>query len=107
MAAHDYFARHRRLFAVVDFLFRPVWVDRETGGGDALEQMEAILDAGESIIIFPEGTRGEAGRLGRFRGGVGRLVAERPEVPLLPVFLHGTERACRARRPCPCPSGST
>jgi 1-acyl-sn-glycerol-3-phosphate acyltransferase len=103
VAARDYFARHRRLFAVVNFLFSPVWVDRGSAGGDALKQMGAILDAGESIIIFPEGTRGEAGQVGRFRGGVGRLIADRPEVPLLPVFLRGSERAMPRKASLPLP----
>ncbi len=103
VGARDYFGCHRRLFAVVSFLFRPVWVDRGSGGGEALKQMGAILDAGESIIIFPEGTRGEAGRVGRFHGGVGRLVAERPEVPLLPVFLRGPDRAMPRKASLPLP----
>lgn len=103
VAAHDYFTRHRRLFAAVDFLFRPVWVDRTSGGGGILEKMGAYLDAGESIVIFPEGTRGEAGLLGRFRGGVARLAADHPEVPLLPVFLRGTERAMPRQASLPLP----
>jgi 1-acyl-sn-glycerol-3-phosphate acyltransferase len=103
VAAHDYFARYRLLFSVIDYLFRPIWVDRESGGGDALERMGTILDAGESIIIFPEGTRGEPGRVGYFHSGVGRLVTDRPEIPLLPVFLRGTERAMPREASLPLP----
>jgi len=103
VAAYDYFARHRLLFAVVNFLFRPVWVDRGTGGGDALKRMDAFLAAGESIIIFPEGTRGEAGLLGHFHGGVGKLASGHPEVPLLPLFLRGTERALPRKASLPLP----
>ena len=93
VAAFDYFSRHRLLFATVDFLFQPVWLDRESGSSDCMDRMCAYLDAGESIIIFPEGTRGEAGQLGDFHCGVGKLAATHPEVPLLPVFLRGSERA--------------
>jgi len=103
VAAHDYFARHRLLYAAVDFLFKPVWVDREAGGGGTLARMSAYLDAGESIIIFPEGTRGEAGQLGDFCGGVGKLAADHPDVPLLPVFLRGTERAMPRKASLPLP----
>jgi len=103
VAARDYFARHRLLFAAVDFLFRPVWVDRESGGGDTVQKMSAFLDAGESIIIFPEGTRGEAGQMGHFHGGVGKLATDHPEVPLLPVFLRGTERALPRKASLPLP----
>lgn len=103
VAAHDYFARHRRLFATVDFLFKPVWVDRESGGGDCLDRMNAFLEARESIIIFPEGTRGEAGQLGRFHCGVGKIAVDHPEIPLLPVFLRGTEHALPRKASLPLP----
>lgn len=103
VAAHDYFARRRRLYAVVDFLFRPVWVDREAGDGTTLARMSALLDAGESVIIFPEGTRGEAGCLGLFHGGVGRLAVEHPDAPLIPVHLRGSERALPRKASLPLP----
>ena len=103
VAAYDYFARHRLLFATVDFLFKPVWVDRESGGSDCMGRMCDFLDSGESIIIFPEGTRGEAGQLGHFHCGVGKLAANHPEVPLLPVFLRGTERALPRKANLPLP----
>ncbi|MEN8006262.1 MAG: 1-acyl-sn-glycerol-3-phosphate acyltransferase [Candidatus Krumholzibacteriota bacterium] len=103
VAAYDYFARHRLLFATVDFLFKPVWVDRNCRGGDTLDMMNGYLEAGESIIIFPEGTRGEAGQIGNFHCGVGRLAADHPEVPLLPVYLRGTERALPRKSSLPLP----
>jgi 1-acyl-sn-glycerol-3-phosphate acyltransferase len=103
VAAHDYFARHRLLFAAVDFLFKPVWVDRESGGGGSVKRMSAHLEAGESVIIFPEGTRGEAGLLGRFHGGVAKLAADHPGVPLLPVLLRGTEWALPRKALLPLP----
>jgi 1-acyl-sn-glycerol-3-phosphate acyltransferase len=103
VAAQDYFARHRLLYAAVNFLFRPVWVDRESGGGATLERMSTYLHAGESIIIFPEGTRGDAGRMCDFHSGVGKLAADHPEVPLVPVFLRGTERALPRKSSLPLP----
>jgi len=103
VAAFDYFAQHRPLYAAVNFLFRPVWVDRESGGGSTLDKMNAHLDAGESIVIFPEGTRGEAGRLGHFHDGVGKLAADHPDIPLIPVFLRGSERALPRKASLPLP----
>jgi len=103
VAAHDYFSRHRLLFATVNFLFQPVWVDRESGTSDCMDRMSAYLDAGESVIIFPEGTRGKAGQLGQFHCGVGKLAATHPEAPLLPVFLRGTERALPRKSSLPLP----
>jgi len=103
VAAKEYFARNALVFATVDFLFRPIWIDREAHTGDPLREMGECLDAGENVLIFPEGTRGEAGRIGCFHTGVGRLVASRPDVPLLPAFLLGPERAMPRRTAWPVP----
>ena len=40
--------------------------------------------------MFPEGTRSQSGELGPFRGGIGRLAAEFPNLPIIPVWLDGT-----------------
>jgi len=103
VAASDYFAQHKRLFAFLDWLLQPVWVDREAAGDDVIGRMGEIVDAGESLLIFPEGTRGEAGVLGHFHTGAGRLIAERPNVPLLPAFIRGSERAMPRRTAWPMP----
>jgi len=93
VAARDYFERRPGLFRVADFLFRPIWITRGAGPGAAIDEMTAALAAGESIVIFPEGTRGAPGEIGRFREGVGRLAERHRDVPTLPVFLCGPERA--------------
>ena len=73
VAAKDYFSKSRVLFALVQFLFRPVWVDREGEAGQALPEIQSLLDAGENIILFREGTRGEPGELAPFRKGIGKI----------------------------------
>jgi 1-acyl-sn-glycerol-3-phosphate acyltransferase len=93
VAAHEYFSRSRVVRWLVDFLLQPVWIVRGHHGDDPLEGMRERLAEGHSVIIFPEGTRGEAGRMQVFKTGVGRLAAEFPEVPVVPVFLSGPERA--------------
>jgi 1-acyl-sn-glycerol-3-phosphate acyltransferase len=93
VAAEDYFRRRRVLFRVVDALLRPIWVVRGERTGAAVETMARTLESGGSIIIFPEGTRGEPGTIGRFRTGVARLAERHRDVPTIPVFLHGPERA--------------
>jgi len=103
VAARDYFERRRWFFRFVDALFRPVWIDRGAPAEEAVGAMLAALEAGESLVVFPEGTRGVPGRLGRFRSGVGRLAARRPDVPVVPVFLHGPERALPKESAVPLP----
>jgi 1-acyl-sn-glycerol-3-phosphate acyltransferase len=102
-AAADYFARRPWLFRVVDYLFRPVWIDRESKTSDPVGDMAKVLAAGESLVIFPEGTRGEPGQIARFRTGVGRLIEKFRHVPVVPVLLSGPERSAPRGRSFPVP----
>jgi 1-acyl-sn-glycerol-3-phosphate acyltransferase len=58
---------------------------------DAMRQALAALKAGEILVIAPEGTRSEDGRLQQGHPGV-ILLALRSGAPLLPVAFHGFER---------------
>jgi 1-acyl-sn-glycerol-3-phosphate acyltransferase len=93
VAAEEYFAKSRIVFGLVNYLFRPIWIVRGDRESDPLEGMRERLREGKSIVIFPEGTRGEAGELAHFKTGVGRLAVEFPEIPVVPVFLTGPEKA--------------
>jgi long-chain acyl-CoA synthetase len=46
------------------------------------------LDRGYNVLVFPEGTRSESGKLAPFRQGIGLLVKQ-SGVPVLPVALLG------------------
>jgi 1-acyl-sn-glycerol-3-phosphate acyltransferase len=50
------------------------------------------LDDGDSLIIFPEGTRGSSGEIGPFKSGLDYLARQRPGVDLVPVHLHNLQR---------------
>jgi 1-acyl-sn-glycerol-3-phosphate acyltransferase len=103
VGAYEYFSKWRVLFFVVDYLFRPIWIERGKRNGDPLKEMKEWLARGESVIIFPEGTRGRAGKLAPFKNGIGRLSVEFPDVPIVPVFLLGPERAFPRSSPVPLP----
>jgi long-chain acyl-CoA synthetase len=46
------------------------------------------LDRGYHVLVFPEGTRSEAGKLARFRPGIG-LLAKQSDTAVLPVAIRG------------------
>ena len=57
----------------------------------AIRHMEDLLRAGESILLFPEGTRSKDGTLGRGKVGVGKIVHDaRPVV--VPAYVEGFDR---------------
>jgi len=53
----------------------------------------AALDAGQSVIIFPEGTRNQTDQpLLPFKSGLYRLAEARPAIPLVPVWIENIAR---------------
>lgn len=65
-------------------------VARNQSDEELLMTVRAVLGRGDSIVIFPEGTRVRPGSLGRPRRGVGRFALE-TGVPIVPIALIGTE----------------
>jgi 1-acyl-sn-glycerol-3-phosphate acyltransferase len=56
---------------------------------DALDQQKRLLEAGEAVALYPEGTRSLDGRLYRGRTGVAFLALQ-TGAPVVPVGLRGT-----------------
>ncbi len=69
----------------------PVQRGEQAASVAALESLIEILESGEGIGIYPEGTRSRDGKLYRGRTGVGWL-ALTTGAPVVPVGLIGTEK---------------
>ena len=94
VAAADYFfSSLPRTFISVIFV-NGLPFDRESKGGESLEVCRQLLarPGGNILILFPEGTRGASGTIGRFRSGIGRLVAG-TGTPVVPCHLSGAREA--------------
>jgi 1-acyl-sn-glycerol-3-phosphate acyltransferase len=79
-------------------VFRAVLVER-TGpaneverGREAVAKMLEGLGAADSLILFPEGTRGSGERLAPFKSGLYHLCRERPGLELVPVHIENLNR---------------
>jgi glycerol-3-phosphate dehydrogenase (NAD(P)+) len=72
-------------------------VDRGVGDQDTIETAKAILNRGEIVLMFPEGTRTRPGSLGKPKRGVGRLALE-TGAPVVPIAIIGTEDIRRGWR---------
>jgi 1-acyl-sn-glycerol-3-phosphate acyltransferase len=72
-------------------------VNRGAADEDMIRTAKAILDRGEMVLIFPEGTRVRPGSLGTPKRGVGRLALE-TGAPVVPVAVIGTEAIRRGWR---------
>ncbi len=67
--------------------------DREARKEDPVTQMTQALDAGSSLILFPEGTRNLTEQLLQpFKSGLFHLAKARPDIDLVPVWIDNLNR---------------
>ena len=95
VAAADYFNRNAVIAFVSGLLFNILPIERKhiCREQNPLDDLRESLKKGESLIVFPEGTRSLTGDVGSFHTGIAHLVKEFPRVPVVPVYLSNMGRA--------------
>ncbi|MDZ7361647.1 MAG: 1-acyl-sn-glycerol-3-phosphate acyltransferase [candidate division KSB1 bacterium] len=101
-----YFLAKKELFQnpVVGVILRVVLhavpVDRRDIGHTTVRHINHLLENGEAILLFPEGTRSRSGQIGAGKSGVG-MIAAANQADILPVRVEGLfgKRASLWRRP--------
>lgn len=95
VAAADYFLRNRLMawFSMQIIGIIPLQRKMEGVRTDPLAGISEALESSRIVILFPEGSRGEPEQLETFKTGVAHLAKRHPEVPIVPVFLHGLGKA--------------
>ncbi|MBZ5506901.1 MAG: 1-acyl-sn-glycerol-3-phosphate acyltransferase [Acidobacteriia bacterium] len=100
VAAKDYWNSGLRKRIAVN-AFHAVLVERgsKTAEGDrtaaARNTLDLLLEAlgtENSLIVFPEGTRGNGLEVGPFKSGIYYLWSRRPDVQFVPVYLSNLNR---------------
>ena len=97
VAAADYFMTRplRRWFAtrIVGIIPIDRTKRRREDGKHPLQEISDVLSDQGIILLFPEGTRGEPERMDTFQSGIAHLAKMHPDVPIIPVFMHGLGKA--------------
>jgi len=108
-AAADYFLKGRLIswFSRHVLNIVPVARDRVGAGEDILAPARAALEAGDILLIFPEGTRGDGEELSKLKTGVAKLAAAFPEAPVTPIWLQGAGRVLPKGAHVPVPLNCT
>jgi len=103
VAAKDYWQAGFRSY-LAQRVFRAVLVERgaaaraahedhSQGTGFAvIDQLAEAIGERDSLIFFPEGTRGTGETLGEFKSGLYHLAKRRPDVELIPAYLENLNR---------------
>jgi 1-acyl-sn-glycerol-3-phosphate acyltransferase len=95
VAGADYWNKSALRRYIGGKVFRAVLIDRERKehGPDPVEQMVAALAGGDSLILFPEGTRNTTDAvLLPFKSGLFHLATQYPRAELVPVWINNLAR---------------
>jgi 1-acyl-sn-glycerol-3-phosphate acyltransferase len=118
VAAKDYWQSGLRSY-LAQRVFRAVLVERGSAARTAheehshgtgfavIEQLAEAMGERDSLIFFPEGTRGSGETVGEFKSGLYHLAKRRSDVELIPAYLENLNRILPKGEILPAPLVST
>ena len=101
IAAKDYWTKTPFKQWITTAVFNAIYVDRArapqgpSGGPGEQDPLEPIIEAlanGDSVILFPEGTRGNTEDPQSFKAGLYNLAQKFPHVVLVPAWINNIQR---------------
>jgi len=93
IAAKDYWTKTPFKKWITSAVFNAIYVDRtKTSEQDPLEPLIDALTNGDSVILFPEGTRGSQEEPQAFKSGLYNLAVKFPGVVLIPTWINNVQR---------------
>ena len=94
VAAKDYWEKTalRRYLALE--IYRAILIEREhvSAHNNPIVQIAEAMGETDSVILFPEGTRGSGEAMGAFKSGIYHLAHRKPELECVPVYLENLNR---------------
>lgn len=104
VAARDYWTKNRFKHWLTSAVFNVIYVARERPSDeDPLDPLIEALTAGDSLILFPEGTRGHTEEPQAFKAGLYNLALRFPDADLVPAWINNVQRVMPKGQVVPVP----
>ena len=87
VAAADYFGKTKLKALFSNYFINTLLISRQ--GGNPIHTMKKALEDGYSLIIFPEGSRGEPDSEQQMKPGVALLLSLCPGIKYVPAYMYG------------------
>lgn len=95
VVAHDYFCNTKLKSFIFKTLLGVIPIKRgfnRTTKEEMFKEINETLKNGETIIIYPEGTRGDNNSIKEFKTGVAHIAQMNPDAPVIPFYINGPDR---------------
>jgi len=88
-----------RFFSWLIRKYHAIPIDREGFDRSTIKAIDQAFERGDSVLMFPEGTRSKTGRVKDFKPGIG-MIAYRSGKSIVPVYIRGSNalKDCFLRR---------